>query len=472
MKIKRFAQKSNCKVLFSGDVTLGPNIATTSKKEVGFSYGTAVVSNSNPMPTSPTVNPNSNFQTPKNYNGPNNPAEYWYEEEAIAVENSASFSDDNISIQGGYEDGAQKFGGGFKIVQDDPVWGDYFMLDGNYEVKQPDCKKLEAKMILGKKNKIGSKFSYWFFEFYQKGFVTVPIVPGIIEAHGFGGKAYYHMGATYNNVGEITALSPNDKNGLGIVAIADFRTAYDQGATLHGKATIVSQFYDWSLDKIDYYLTGDAIAENSESSGLIKARLNGSLNWVDKYIDGKGQIWGGVKDIVCINEGQANEDAINFHFGADDFYLNVGSPEVPITAEVLCGNGWSTGIWMGFDTKKLSLGFENKYDSGWKGLNLGVASAYGRLTSSLSASLTVNYSPFQATGTASFTGRAYGKGCVDFYVFDGCISGSCGASANLTVSMPNPVLLSGSVRCDVHRYIPDFTLHASWSSTGGFNISL
>lgn len=479
MKIKRNSVKTDAQFLFSGDLILGEKIGTTSKKEMGFVYHGTQVSpqmidvtaeyNANPNYSNP-VSPSFNGDTvPKGIlKGPSAENDHY----VSTLENTIEIADDGKAVNGGYEDGAQKFGGGFKIKTNDPVWGNYFELGGYYEAKQPDAKQLEAKMVLGKTLASEGKYTYWFFEFKQKGFVQIPIVPGILEAHGFGGKTYYHIQPTYNNMGQITKMVPNKQYSLGIAAEANVRTAYDQGATLHGHVQIVTQFKGWSIDGIDYFVKGDAIAQNSNSAGLLQARLNGKLNWIDKYLDGKGQIWGGIKDIVCINEGAANEDAISFHFGADDFYLNVGSQEAPITAEVLCGSGFSTGVWLNFDTKRVALGFNNHYDSGWKGLDLGIASAQGRLISDLGASLNVAYSPFQATGSAWFNGSAHGKGCVDFWAFDGCISGGCSVSANLTVSMPNPVVFDGSVVCDVHRWIPNFTLHARWSSNGGFSISL
>ena len=477
MKIKRSTVKTDAQFLFSGDLMLGEKIGTTSKKEMGFVYH-----GNEPKPNTFDVTedydagqPKPNIgtggvQAPKGgiFKGPSSEDEHYIS----ALENSLEISDDEKAVNGGYEDGAQKFGGGFKIVKGDLTWGNYFELGGYYEAKEPDAKELQAKMILGKTLANNGNYTYWFFEFKQKGFVSVPIVPGILEAHGFGGKAYYHIQPTYNNLGQITNMVPNKAYSLGIAAEADVRTAYDQGATLHGHVQVVTQFKGWSIDGIDYFVKGDAIAQNSSSSGLLQARLSGKLNWVDKYLDGKGQIWGGIKDIVCINEGAANEDAINFHFGADKFYLNVGSKEAPITAEIMCGSGFTNGIWLNFDKNHVELGFNNHYDSGWKGLDLGIASAEGRLVSNLGASLNVFYSPFQASGKAWFSGNAYGKGCVDFWAFDGCISGGCGVSADLIVTMPNPVVFDGSVVCDVHRWIPNFTLRARWSSKGGFSISL
>lgn len=476
MKIKRNTVKNDAQFLFTGDVVLGEKIGTTNKKEMGFMYHGIPpkpnmidyedVSNANPnQPATPSV---KGIQTVKGIKGPAADSEQY---SSSYLENSLEISDDGKSISGGYEDGAQKFGGGFKMVHND-TWGDYFELGGYYEAKEPDAKELQAKMILGKKLENGGKYSYWFFEFKQKGFVSIPVVPGILEAHGFGGKAYYHIEPTYNSLGQITDMKPNYGYSLGIAAEADVRTAYDQGKTLHGHVQIVTQFKGWSIDGINYYVKGDAIADNSDSPGMVQARLSGQLNWVDKYIDGKGQIWGKVKDLVCLNEGEANEDSIFFHFGADDFYLTVGTKESPISAEVMCGSGMRMGVWFGFNKKQLDLGFSESYDSGWKGLDLGVASAQGRLTSNFTAGLNVQYWPFQATGSASFDGRAYGKGCVDFWVYEGCISGSCGVAANLSVTLPNPTAFEGSVVCDVHRWIPNFSLHAKWSSNGGFSIWL
>jgi len=476
VKIKRNTIKTDAQFVFSGDLTLADGISSTSKKEAGFLYHAPKpdpgAASSGPYLQESTNPGNGTYTAPKAGAVPKNlggPAPEELEQEIPIAENSIEITDDKKAIQGGYEDGGQKFGGGFKLVQNDPTWGDYFELGGYYETKEPMAKQLEMKFILGKKPKIGGHFSYWYFDFYQKGYVTIPVIPGIVEISGFGGKAYYHMGVQYDNQGNISSMIPDKSKSLGIAAIANFRTAYDQGVTVHGKATIVTQFYGWSLDGISYYVKGDAISANESSAGLLQARMNGNLNWVDKYIDGKGQIWGNVKDLVCVNEGQANEDAIGFHFGADDFYVNVGSKDAPITAEILCGNGWSTGVWLNLDKNSIEVGLSNHYDSGWKGLDLGVASAKGRLITDLAASLDVTYSPFQATGSASFSGRAYGRGCVKYV---GCVGGSCGASANLTVSMPDPVLFKGSVRCDVSRWIPDFTLNASWSSKDGFSISL
>jgi hypothetical protein len=477
IRIKHNSAKTDAQFMFSGDIVLAEGISATSKKESGFLYhGKApdpTLSPYSAQATTPGQNYNNTPVTvptklPKGVFGPVYNGDFDVDLESEVVENTVEWTDDNKAIQGGYEDGGQKFGGGFKLVRDDPTWGDYFELGGYYEAKEPSAKQLEAKLILGKK-KVTDYYSYWFFEFYQKGFVAIPIVPGIVEAYGFGGKAYYHMQVNYDNVGNISNMVPNNQYSLGIAATADVRTAFDQGALIHGKATIVTQFQGLSLDGIDYYISGTAIAPSSDSQGLLSARMNGQLNWIDKFIDGHGQIWGGIEKIVCLNEGAANEDAIDFHFGADDFYINVGSKEVPISAEIMCGSGFTTGVWFNFSKSDVGFGFSNDYDSGWKGLNLGIASAKGRLTSSLGAAVNVHYSPFQATGTAWFNGRAYGKGCVKWV---GCISGSCGASANLTVSMPDPVIFDGSVRCDVSRWIPDFTLHARWSSDGGFSISL
>uniref|UniRef100_UPI0026370B24 hypothetical protein n=1 Tax=Flavobacterium sp. TaxID=239 RepID=UPI0026370B24 len=476
MKIKRNTIKTDAQFLFTGNVILGPNIAGSGIKEMGFTYHGANVP--------PNLGFNSmdfkgiNFNTISTglagIDGVSKGPDFKNDDVVMnnsILENSIEIADDGKAIDGNYEDGAQKFGGGFKMTSN-ATWGDCFELGGYYEAKEPDAKQLSAKMILGKKSENGGKFSYWFFEFNQKGFVSIPIIPGILEANGFGGKAYYHMEVAYDNMGKISSMKPNSNYSLGMAAEADVRTAYDQGATIHGHVQIVTQFQGWSIDGISYFIKGDAIALNSDNPGLIQARLNGQLNWVDKYIDGKGQIWGKVHDVVCLNEGAANEDSIFFHFGADDFYMNVGTPENPITAEVMCGSGLSVGIWLGFDKKQMGFGFAEHYDSGWKGLDLGIASAEGRLISNFAAGVNVQYSPFQATGTASFTGAAYGKGCVDFYFFDGCIGGSCSVAANLTVSMPNPVVFEGSVACNVHRWIPDFSLHAKWSSNGGFSIWL
>lgn len=467
MKIRRDTNKYTANFSFVGDVVLGEQFVTKSKKEAGFKYLGKKYDPSNyfsqPLPNSGNQPVKPNLGNIKG--GPQLEEEYAYH----YLENNIEISDDGKEFQASYEDGAQKLGGGFKIKINDPVWGNYFELGGEYIVKQPDTKELSAKMIVGKTGVNNGKFTYWFVEFKQKGYVTVPVVPGLLEIHGFGGKAYYHMKPTYDNLGKITNLAPDKSLSLGIVAEADARTAYDQGRTLHGNAVIVLEFKNWGIKGIDYYIKGDMIAENSDSKGLIQARLRGSLNWVEKYISGKGQIWGKVADIVCINEGLADEDSILFNFGANDFFMYVGTKENPIFTEVMCGSGLKMGVYFGFDKQKIAIGMAEYYDSGWKGIDIGVASAQAKLETTFTADLIVNYSPFQATGTASMSGTARAKGCIKHI---GCISGSVGAGATLTATMPDPVELSGSVSVKVSRWIPKFTLHAKWSSNNGFNIGV
>ena len=132
----------------------------------------------------------------------------------------------------------------------------------------------------------------------------------------------------------------------------------------------------------------------------------------------------------------------------------------------------NVGTWLAFNKSSLGFGMSQNYNSGWIGANLGIAEAGIALSADLKAGVTVAYSPFQVTGTGSFTGTAYGKGCVDFYVFSGCIDGSVAKSANLTVTMPNPVSLQGSISCKVRKYIPKFTMNVKWSSNNGFQIWL
>ncbi len=466
MKIIRDANKYNANFSFIGDVILGQQFATNSKKEAGFKYlgkkfdPSQSISNQGPNlgndPIKPTI---GNIK-----GGPSDNQGYY-----SAVENNIEISDDGKEFQASYEDGAQKLGGGFKIKTNDPIWGNYFELGGEYIVKQPDTKELSAKMIVGKTGANNGKYTYWFVEFKQKGHITVPVVPGILEIHGFGGKSYYHMKPTYDNLGKITNLVPDKSLSLGIVAEAYARTAYDQGRTLHGSAIIVLEFKNWGIKGIDYYLKGDMMAENSESNGLIQARLRGSLNWVDKYLSGKGQVWGKVADIVCINEGLVNDDSILFNFGANDFYMYVGTKENPIITEVMCGSGLKMGVYFGFDKKRVAVGMAEYYDSGWKGIDIGVASAKAKLATTFTADLLVNYSPFQATGTASMNGSASAEGCVKYI---GCVGGSVSAGANLIATMPNPVEFKGSVYVKVSRWLPKFNLNASWSSNNGFNIGL
>jgi TANFOR domain-containing protein len=472
IKLKQKATKNDIEFVFSGDVILTENITTKSKKETGFVYH-----GKDPNPDSVyNADTNSNPSSPKNTGlpkgvTPKGPAISDENSEYI-FENTVELTDDKKEIQASYEDGAQKFGGGMKLVENDPVWGNYFELSGGYIAKEPSYKELSSKLILGKTKNESNNYSYWFFEFNQIGIAKIPIVPGVIEAHGFGGKAYHHMNVVYDNSGNIKDMNPNKDNFLGIAATAYLETAADEGHLLHAKTTIETKFNGLSIDKINYFIEGDALSKNNQSDGLMQTRLNGQLNFNEKYIDGTGSIWGGIDNVICI--GNENQDNLGFHFGTDDFYINVGTKEAPITADVFCGGKLSTnvGTWLTFSKSSLGFGMSQDYNSGWIGANLGIASAGIALSANLKADVTVAYSPFQATGTGSFTGTAYGKGCVDFWLFSGCISGSIAKSANLTVTMPNPVSLHGSISCKVRKYIPSFTMNVKWSSDNGFQIWL
>jgi hypothetical protein len=473
IKLKQKSEQNNVEFVFSGNVILAENITTTSKKETGFVYH-----GSDPKPDYSTINvssqsnsmdaPKGSFQQPKFPKGPS----FADENIEYAVENTVEFTDDKKAIQASYEDGAQKFSGGMKLVENDPVWGNYFELSGGYIAKQPDYKELSSKLILGKTKNESKNYSYWFFEFNQIGIAKIQIIPSVIEAHGFGGKAYYHMNVVYDNSGNIKDMNPNKDNFLGIAATAYLQTAADDGHLLHAKTTIETKFCGLSIDKINYFIDGDALSKNNQSDGLMQTRMNGQLNFNEKYIDGTGSIWGGIDNVICI--GNENQDNLGFHFGADDFYINVGTKEVPITADVFCGGKLSTniGTWLTFGKSSLGFGMSQNYNSGWIGANLGIAEAGIALSANLKTDVTVAYSPFQATGTGSFTGTASGKGCVDFKLFSGCISGSVSKSANLTVTMPNPVSLHGSISCKVRKYIPKFTMNVKWSSNNGFQIWL
>ncbi len=471
IKLKQKSVKNDVEFVFSGNVILAENITTTSKKETGFIYH-----GKDPKPDSQMYIDLNSTQTLPNNGGmpkgikPKGPS-FSDENLEYSIENTIAMTDDGKEIQGSYEDGAQKFGGGFKYIHNDK-WGDCFMLNGSYETKEPDYKKLEAKMILGKNVYNTGKFSYWFFKFEQIGVVTVPIIPAVVELYGFGGTTYYHMKVDYDNqTGEITNILPNVSKGLGIVATAYVQTAYDKGRTIHAKSIIVTQFKGWSIDGIDYYINGDAIAENNQSTGVFQARMHGHLNFIDKYIDGTGAIWGGIPNVICI--GEENQDNLGFHFGADNFYIYVGTKDAPITADVFCGGkiGFSAGTWLTFSKSNFGFGISNKYGTGWIEADLfGLAGAAIGLEANLKSDITVNFNPFQVTGTGSFSGRGFGKAYIKYF---GSVGGGMDfPSLGLSVSMPNPVVLKGGIECDVSDWIPNFTINAVWSSTNGFGISL
>lgn len=470
--IQKLGDSYDYRISFYGDVVLGPKIAVYNKKLTYFDFhGKAPMNASNVKINSTQlqfnepkqINVPKDITVPKNINIPKGP--YPGEQSVEETEdNSASldFKDDGVDIDGGYEDGAQSFGGKFKIVKDDPVWGDYFTFKGYYYSKEPNSITLSSTIILGKKYGL-KNYTYWYVDFFQKGLVTIPVIPAIAEISGFGGKAYYHMETQHDNIGKIVAMVPNSNYSLGIEAEGLFRTTFDEGKTLHGRTIIMTSFNGWSLGTISYYLQGELLAPDDNSDGLLHTRVKAFFNWKDKSFEAYAAAWGDVYGMLCVN---GNEETYNMSFKLNKSGIDawLGTPEDPLTLSVMCYI--DQGAWAHIYNNGIAAGYTYSYNSGWKGASVSWGGATvgvdGLIIANFAASAAVQYSPFNVKGNVHFDGTAWGRGCLIW-----CYQKKASAAGDLAISFPNPFLIKGDVTIDV-PVIPTFSICVQWKN-GSFS---
>ncbi len=382
--------------------------------------------------------------------------------------NAIEFQDDGMDVNGNYEDGAQSYGGKFSFKLNDPDWGDCFIMEGKYVTKQPTSTELSSKVIIGKYKSNFNNYGYWYVDFFQKGYVVIPVIPGIAEINGFGGKAYYHMQINRDNNGKVTSLKPNKNFGLGIEAEALFRTTFDQGKTFHGQSRIVTSFDGWSLDKIEYYMQGECLAENDNSAGLIHGNIRATFDWDEKSLHAIAAAWGNVYGLFCINENKENYN-MEFLINNNGVDIHLGKKDNMITASVLCLADF--GAWAHINNNHLEAGVGYHFDSGWKGVIVGWkgvdVGVKGKVAADLSANIGITYYPFNASGSAHVIGTAYGSGCLSYYFGKVCYNKKASAAADLSISLPNPLLIKGNVTIDV-PVIPTFSVCIQWSD-GSFS---
>lgn len=462
--MQKIAGSYDYKISFRGDLILGPKISTSNWKETYFIYHgkapemtVADVKPVNTIQIDPQNAPKNitvpkDIKVPKNIKTPGGP--YPNDESVENTEDNASIDlqDDGVDVDGEYEDGGQSFGGEFKLVKDDPIWGDYFSLAGHYYTKEPNSSELSASMILGKIKSNSKNYSYWYLDFFQKNVVTIPVIPGIVELNGFGGKTYYHMYVTHDNNGKISSLVPNDNYSLGIEAEALFRTSFDQGRTLHGQTQIIIGFSGWSLDGIVYSMQGEFLSPDDNSSGLLHTKVNAAFDYKNKSFTALAAVWGNVYNMICIN---GNKDIYNLDFklSPNGIDMWVGTPEDPVVLSAMCS--MNIGAWTHIYNNGIAGGFVYTYNTGWKGVDIGggFGTVQGKVVANFAASAAIQFSPFNVTGNVHLDGTAYGKGCLIY----ACYKPHAGVAGDLKLSLPNPFLIKGNVSIDV-PVIPTFSV--------------
>ncbi|MEZ5055323.1 MAG: hypothetical protein R2807_11295 [Chitinophagales bacterium] len=222
------------------------------------------------------------------------------------------------------------------------------------------------------------------------------------------------------------------------------------------------------MDKIEYYMQGECLAEDDNSSGLIHGNIRATFDWDEKSLHAIAAAWGNVYNLFCINENKENYN-MEFLINSNGVDIQLGKKENMITASVLCTADY--GVWAHINNNHLDAGVSYHFDSGWKGVKVGWKGANvgvnGKVAADLSANVGITYYPFNASGSAHVTGTAYGSGCLSYYFGKVCYNKSASATADLSISLPNPLLIKGNVTIDV-PVIPTFSICIQWSD-GSFS---
>ena len=163
--------------------------------------------------------------------------------------------------------------GGIENFANDPIYGDGFRgrLQGGFIKGEPYKFNMEANAIFGTAAP-GSPdaYRYWFFDaFVSSDLISVPLVPGVLNANGFGGGAYHHMkmddvstaGIALSDgmlPGSGVSYSPNQSVALGLKASIGLKGA---GGSFNGVATLELAFTPtMGLADIMFYGKGEFVA--------------------------------------------------------------------------------------------------------------------------------------------------------------------------------------------------------------------
>lgn len=372
-------------------------------------------------------------------------------------------TDDGVS--GGFDDGTTSFKGDFKLYQDDPVFGNGFSMETDFEIKQPSSKKFHSKMIVAK---APENFTYWFFEAGQEGFVEIPVLPNIV-IYGFKGRIYYHMahkegsGSIYND-----NYVPSNAIAVGLYAEAPIKTQGDDGGIFYAKtATEITTLSSGGIEKIMFVGDAEIVTDGVGTSGQLHAKFVSELDFINKTFDANCAVTGNLYNVVCISNGVD----VNIHMGGDAWFLNMGYYEAETNQwtyaimDVFCGGLASAGAYMLLNTNNISGGILYSYNTGWKGIDYDPWFAVaGKAHASFWANGNMTYKPFQFTAEVGAKGAVSGKGCLI-----ACYTNSAAIQVSMTLTAPSPVCAAGSITVDV-PVVPTFSLPARWKD-GSFSFN-
>jgi len=317
------------------------------------------------------------------------------------------------------------------IYKKDDTYGTAFLATFQMTMYNPTQYSVGGKLILGK---APQGFKYWFVEAFAE-FPESPIAIGIgdLGIYGFKGRIYSKMKHTGAGIGNTTYV-PDGGTTFGVYAEVPFMSTSDNGYKIWGKTslevTIAGGFksvltgnvyiLSEGIGQTNAKIYGDAVITVSTSPAFFSADVNVTAN---------------LDNVVC---GSGN---LSLYFGADTWYLNVGTPQAPLTMNIYCGTTTSTA-YIDLNSSNIAFGVGYSVDTGpqtW-------AIFYGRAWGSVNIDGNLAYSPFQFTGKAVITGSAELGFHYDVYFDEGNLTVLSGAvTATLEAQLPNPVCFAGSI---------------------------
>ncbi len=323
---------------------------------------------------------------------------------------------------------AFNFMGEVEWYESDPVYGHGFK--GDMLLSAADLIRADATLM------VGNTGSYFYF--FIHGDVAfpgggVPLSPLPLSIYGFNGGAYYNVAPPDPDLGE-TEYVP-EQGRFGLMAGIDMGT-YDGGYTFNAKLALMIQ-----VNPVVVSMTGDGwvltkITERSSSSA-IETRLQLTFDpFVLTASLGVRLDFHGIVRIPASGSGRAEAD---LKFSEDDWYINIGTKESPISIRALymftCAGYFDIG------SRGIAMGFEKRLHAGGRWWIF-----YGYLDTGLKADVAVGYNPFFIYGEVAAWFDVRAGIHVDVWFWEGDVDIiNAGVSANLGIRAPNPTRIWGSL---------------------------
>ncbi|MBW2095900.1 MAG: hypothetical protein JRI80_13530, partial [Deltaproteobacteria bacterium] len=350
---------------------------------------------------------------------------------------------DRISVALGVPH-AFSFSGEVEWYENDPDYGHGFK--GAMALSAADLIHADATLM------VGNTGSYFYF--FIHGDVAfpgggMPLTPLPLSIYGFNGGAYYNVAPPDPDIGETRYIPAEGQYGL--MAGIDVGT-YDGGYTFNARLGLQIQVNPFSLA-----MTGDGwIMTNITDrppSGAIETRLELAFDpFVLTASLGVRMDYTGIVRIPATGPGTAEAD---LKFSEDEWYINFGTKESPISLKAL--HIFTCSGYFDIGNHGIAMGFAQYLHAGGRWWIF-----YGYLDTGLRADVAVGYNPFFIYGEVAAWFDVRAGIHVDIWFWEGDIDIiNAGVSANLGVRAPNPTRLWGSL--SAHFSVLGGIIHGSFS---------